>query len=361
MSFVGRLASTSWAVLYVIRRETVDLDGTVVTEEVKVKVTYSQDWPAYNAAQCAEGDLFPAMLKDLCGTLSRPYKGRGRPAMPLSDMALLCISKVYEGLSARRFDSDVREAMADGFTDVDPHFNTVLRYLRNPELTPELRKLVRLSALPLAGVETTFATDSTGFSTCKYASWFDHKWGKVQRKQAFVKLHAITGTLTNVVTDAIVNESGADSPQFIPLLNGTAEGFAISEVSADKAYSSKANLQAAEDMGASAFVAFKTNVSAATVAKAEGSAWAKMYHYFAYQRDDFLAHYHRRSNVETTFSMIKRKFGESLKSKSYDGQANEVLCKVICHNLVCLISAIYEIGLEAPQFGGQVPTMKLVG
>jgi hypothetical protein len=53
-----------------------------------------------------------------------------------------------------------------------------------------------------------------------------------------------------------------------------------------------------------------------------------MYHLFALQRDTFLSHYHVRSNVETTFSMIKRKFGESRKSKSYEGQVNHVLCKV---------------------------------
>jgi hypothetical protein len=79
-------------------------------------------------------------------------------------------------------------------------------------------------------------------------------------------------------------------------------------------------------------------------------AWDRMYHLFALQRDTFLAHYHVRSNVETTFSMIKRKFGESLKSKSYEGQVNEVLCKVICHNLCCLVSAVHELGLEMPQF-----------
>ena len=76
-----------------------------------------------------------------------------------------------------------------------------------------------------------------------------------------------------------------------------------------------------------------------------------MYHYFTYQRDTFLTHYHRRSNVETTFSMIKRKFGGSLRSKSYDGQVNEILAKVILHNLCVIISAVHEMGLEMPTFG----------
>jgi len=346
------------AVELTVRRETVDVDGSVVTEELKV--TYTQNWGAYNAAQCAEKDLFLPMLANLCGTLSRPYKGRGRPSLPMSDMTYSTIAKVYSGMSARRFDSDVREASDRGLTEVDPHFNTVLRYLRNPEMTPHLERLVTLSALPMLGVETMFAQDSTGFSTGTYARWFDHKWGKEQRKAEYVKLHAMTGVLTNIVTDATVTDlRGADSPQFIPLLNRTAQNFNMVEVSADKAYSSKANLQAVADLGATPFVPFKaTSVGpvpslrdpSAVAPGPEASAWAKMYHQFTYQRDTFLAHYHRRSNVETTFSMIKAKFGGSLKSKSQAGQFNEVLCKVICHNLVCIISAIYEMGFEHPQF-----------
>ncbi|MGC9963199.1 MAG: transposase, partial [Acidimicrobiales bacterium] len=75
-----------------------------------------------------------------------------------------------------------------------------------------------------------------------------------------------------------------------------------------------------------------------------------MGHMFAYQRDTFLARYHQRSNVECTFSMIKRKFGDSLRSKSDTGMMNEVLCKVIAHNLCVLIACIHEMGLEVPQF-----------
>lgn len=29
---------------------------------------------------------------------------------------------------------------------------------------------------------------------------------------------------------------------------------------------------------------------------------------------------------------------------------NEALCKVLCHNLCCVISAMYELGIEA-EFG----------
>ena len=60
------------------------------------------------------------------------------------------------------------------------------------------------------------------------------------------------------------------------------------------------------------FIPFKSN----TVATTEDSTWGRMYHYFMLKREDFLSHYHRRSNVETVFSMCKAKFGDSVRSKS---------------------------------------------
>ena len=70
-----------------------------------------------------------------------------------------------------------------------------------------------------------------------------------------------------------------------------------------------------------------------------------MYHFYMFNRETFLAHYHKRSNVETTFSMIKAKFGDALRSKSDIGQVNEVLCKVLCHNICVLIGSMYELGI----------------
>ena len=57
------------------------------------------------------------------------------------------------------------------------------------------------------------------------------------------------------------------------------------------------------------------------------------------------AHYHRRSNVETTFAMVKGKFGDSVRAKTYRGQVNEVLLKCLCNNIYVLIHAMHELGL----------------
>ena len=190
--------------------------------------TYPQDWPAYNAAQTSEKNTFFTLLADLCSNIEQPEYRFGRPRLPLADMVFTGATKVYAGFSARRFDSDVRDAQRKGYIDVAPSFNSVNRYIANPELTSLLKALVEKSALPLQSVETDFAVDSSGFSTSVYKRWFDHKWGKERTRQTWVKTHLMCGVKTHVVTavEATPFES-ADSKQFPGLVEQTADHFTI--------------------------------------------------------------------------------------------------------------------------------------
>ena len=86
--------------------------------------------------------------------------------------------------------------------------------------------------------------------------------------------------------------------------------------------------------------------------KRSSSVWKRMFHLYQYNQERFYQHYHQRSNVETVFSMIKRKFGERLRTKTHTAQVNEVLCKVLCHNLCCVIQSMYELGVEV-DFGAE--------
>lgn len=225
------------------------------------------------------------------------------------------------------------------------------RYLEDPKLTPLLQALVLESATPLADMEHDFAVDSSGFSTSTYARWYDKKWGRECRKNEYVKAHLISGVKTHVVSHAIVTGADVhDSPQFKELVEGTAARFDVQEVSADKAYLSKKNLALVVAVGAAPYIPFK----AGTVGHKGPALWQKLWHCFQFNRDEFLGHYHKRSNAETTFSMVKAKFGGYVRSKLAVAQTNEILCKVIAHNLCVLVQAIFEFGLE-PKFWVPVP------
>lgn len=59
-----------------------------------------------------------------------------------------------------------------------------------------------------------------------------------------------------------------------------------------------------------------------------------------------MPHYHERSNIESTFSLIKRKFGMVVRDKTPTTQVNETFCKVLCHNICVIIQSIYELGIK---------------
>jgi transposase len=306
-------------------------------------------------AQTNEKRLFLPLLRDLCTGIAEPEYDFGRPRLPLSEQIFTATYKVYSQMSSRRFISDLEDARCKGFITHLPHFNSVLNAFDYPETESTLQQLIQQSAMPLKALEADFAVDSTGFGTSRHEKWFSVKHQGMVSKRDWVKLHAMVGVRTNVVTSCeVTGRHGADGPQFAGLVNKTAKHFDIREVSADKACSSRKNLHAVQEAGGKAFIPFKSNATGAgnpRAEKGENALWNAMFHYYSLNRSEFLTHYHKRSNSESTFSMIKAKFGDALRSKSDTAQVNEALCKVLCHNLCCVISSIYELGIE-PQFNG---------
>lgn len=325
---------------------------TTVTETVEVtRKTYPQQWREYNEAQVNEKDIFQNLLHALCADIKTPpQEGKGRRPLPLADAVFSSVFKVYSTLSGRRFMSDLREAQKRGYIVSTPHFNSIFNYLEKPELRPLLTSMIELSALPLKAVEDNFAVDSSGFGVSRFFRWYDHKYGVEKDRRDWVKVHIMCGVRTNVITAVeIKGRDAGDAPQLRPLLDTTNKNFAVSEVSADKGYLSYANARAIAAVGATPFIALKANSTIEAVKKngfRKTQAWADMYCHFSSNREDFLRRYHLRSNVESCFSMMKRKFGDSLRSKTDTAMVNEALCKILCHNLVVLIHEMHESGIE---------------
>lgn len=333
---------------------------TMTTETVKVtRKTYPQVWPAYNAAQTQEKRLFLYLLHQLCQGVGSPAQVMGRPRHSFEDMIFAMAFKVYSTVSGRRFMTDLRDAHAKGYTESLPCYNSIFNYFESETLTPYLQMLIEESALPLAAIEEDFAADSSGLSTGVYQRWSDAKWGKARtlfgdkqpnevNRKDWVKIHIMTGVKTNVVTAVEVTDAHANDTRFLkPLVETTAQGFAMRQVSADKAYLSSNNLKVVVDNHAMPYIPFKANSTGGD--KKSSDLFKRMFHYFSYNQERFLANYHKRSNVESTFSMIKAKFGDSLRSKTKTAQVNEALCKILCHNICCLIQSMFELNLR-PKF-----------
>jgi transposase len=346
----GMVCKHYFAASIVYKRDVLP-DGTMVeTKSITLseRKVYSQDWPAYNLAQATEKRRVRVLLQDLCSNLperERPPSCRGPKPHLIRDCVFSMAYKVYCGLSSRRFSTDLLEAHEMGFVSKPIPGPKVTAFFEDDYFTPILKNLIAYSARPLRSVERDFAIDSSGFSSTRYERWYDQKYGVTRNKCVWVKAHIATGVRTNCITAVrILDKDAADCPQFVPLLKETRQGFEIDEVSADKAYVSVENFEEVAASGGQAFIAFKSNNNGLA-----GGLFEKAFHFFQFNQEEYMRRYHKRSNVESTFSAVKRKFGDSVVSKTDAAMVNEVLCKFLCQNLTCLIQEQETLGI-APVF-----------
>src|SRR3989338_4989882 len=316
-----------------------------LTRAKPIKPTYPQAWSAYDTAKTREKELFMELLNDLCELIEQPEYEFGRPKLPMKDMIFASALKVYSTFSLRRFMTDIKIAYEKSCISKKPCFSSVSHFMQKEELTPLLMQLIQISSFALKNVETNFAVDSSGFSTSQFGRWYDFRYGKDQVKRIWIKAHLMCGVKTNIVTAIKLTHGYSNDTKEMPeLVNTTAKSFKIEEASADKGYLSKANMLSVMEHGGKVFIPFKSNSSGNA---SKSKIWKKMFHMFIYNQEEFLQHYHKRSNVETTFHMIKANFGTTVRSKNGIAQINEVLLKILCHNICVVIQEMFELGIEA--------------
>jgi transposase len=310
----------------------------------------SRDWHAYNASKINKKRLFPILLSRLCAGITEPLHTFGRPAIPLRDVLFAMVLNVFNKTASRDCFPDLQDAHQKELISKIPMPATILKYLGLKSTTALLRQLIIESSLPLSHVETVFAIDSTGLATSRYFRWIDHRYGRseVRDKRSWIKAHIMCGVITNIITAVeITGPTAADSPYFKVLLLTTLQHFRVKEVLCDKAYSALNNLLLAWQNKCLPFIPFKKNAKPEHGTK--DPLWTRLYHFYSLNAEWFEKHYHKRSNVESTFSMIKRKFESDVRGRVKTTQVNEALCKVLCHNLCVIIHSMYELGVE-PDF-----------
>jgi len=287
------------------------------------------------------------MLNELLSYIPFPNATcAGRTPVPMHDKILYVAMQAYNTKSSRRCISDLEIAKKLGYLYSTPHFNTVLKTLNDPRVSTYLTHLIQVSGLPLKNIERDFAVDSSGFSTSLFGRWFDVRTGTESDKRLYKKAHITCGVVTNIISAVIITPGACnDSPEFSRLIKDTKRIYEPREVSADMGYISIDNLEYAWGKAIIPFIPFKKNVSKET-ASGNGMVWRKMLKFFTDYPDEFYHHYHKRSNVETTFHMIKRKFGDHLRSRTEIGQTNEILAKCLCHNLCVLVQELFELDID---------------
>lgn len=299
-------------------------------------------WHNYNESQTKEKALFVNILNDICDLIEeKTHESVGRKPARTRDVIFALVLKQYLNTSSRRVQSDLKLFKETEFISSDIPFNTLLDHFERRELKAILRELIEISALPLKQIELDFAIDSTGFGTSLYKTFFGMKHLKQERWKQYRKCHAVCGVKTNIITSVDITEGYVnDQTQFIPLANDTARNFEIRDFCADKGYLSSKHFALIKELGGQAYIPFKKNTSG-NCSDNQRSYFKTAFKFFKANREQYLEHYHKRSNIEFTFSMIKRRFGNNVKCKKEVSQDNEILGKVLAHNICVLVQEIF--------------------
>jgi DDE family transposase len=127
------------------------------------------------------------------------------------------------------------------------------------------------------------------------------------------------------------------------MLETTNRHFAIDEVYADKMYCTRDNYNFARRLGIEAFLDFRSNVTG----KSKGSPeWRTKFKLHRDQEEVFDSHYHRRSNIEAVISSIKAVLSQKIRSRDPVAQVNEILLKVLIHNIDVLHYMHEQYGID---------------
>ena len=306
----------------------------------------SSYWQRYNRSQTQEKTIFIRLLKELTECLPNRYRGFGenRRCINLAHIIFCLCVKNYVIKSARRTIAELETYKNLKYIDKVPHFNTLLIYLRDPRLRPILEDLIRFSALPLKDIENKFCCDATGFGI----SVLNDRWSQIRQKfnkhHKYYKAHICFGVFTNIVTSCKITEGTShDAPHLPELVNETAKNFRMIECSADKGYLSRENLKVIWDNGCLPLIPFKDMNKGK---RGHGIVWNSMYKFFKENREEFMKKYHLRSNAESGMFMIKQRFGDLSMMKHDVSVKNDVLVKILCHNLCVLAQEICLLDLD---------------
>jgi transposase len=267
--------------------------------------TYSQDWKTYNSRQTLEMYNINNLLHQYLGKLPvEDLTSNGRPRASLKDITLIGVNIQYMSISTRRVYSHTELLSKSNLISHPYHFNTISKYVRDKSLTPMLERLIELTAVPLALFEEMLAIDATGIGKHFFSHWCEDRTNYGERQRDYLKLHVIAGAKTGTILSAIVTDPHvADTTQFSNLLLNASRIVDIKNVSADKAYLSRKNIDLTFELGGIPFIPFKLSCTG----KSGGSLnWKKMYSLYIEHHDVFMQHYHLRSNVEAVFSTMKR-------------------------------------------------------
>lgn len=312
-----------------------------------------RDESLYNLSQENEifvfADYLPRVIHFVCKNDSL-WSGIGAPPAELYDILMNLSIKQYFCRSLRRsigLIKLVKYAFKLHFKILC--FKTLDNYLNNSCVRKYLDEIITYTSNPLKYLEKNFATDKTGERTKTFSSWYSLRCKKEILKRDHLNVHITTGCELHPVTSVtVLKEKGKDNIIFRKHnKNLKQKGFKVNIHSGDSIYLSRENCTAVEDIEGKPRFHLKKRL---TKKPKSHPAWKKMLTYAEENPEKYDEEYHTRSNVESTNSAKKRKFGDTVHCKKDTAQEQESHLTWCSYNFTVLSRAYYELGIEPTEW-----------
>lgn len=255
---------------------------------------------------------------------------------------------------------DLREAL--GLTTKVPHFTTLQKASRRLLSASRIRRLLSTTLKRWYKRKRRIrhaAFDSTGF-ICGHASLYytrrrcsDGKTPVIYRR--FAKLELAADCATHFILAAFAGRGPrVDVVRFVPLLEQALSRMFLDSVLADAGYDSEANhCHARQRRGVRSYIP-------ATAGRPTTKPPTGYYRRQMKQRlDKNYGSYGQRWQVETVYSMIKRRLTTHVAARSYWGRCRELMLLIVTHNTMILLWAV-RFSTEHSRYRFQTTPSRLV-
>jgi transposase len=210
-----------------------------------------------------------------------------------------------------------------------PHYTTLVKFAKRlPSLV--LHKLVTAFKHFFSKAKKV-AIDATGISLDNASPHYCKRIGKKTKKRPFLKLSVIVDIMTyGMLVCKSRKKTRHDTIDAYTMLKKLSKNYRPESFYADRGYdSNKLFKQVFEELGAYPFI-FQRRLDVPKHRR-QGTYRKKTINTFDY------GEYLQRNKVETAFSILKRKFGFSIRSRNQKLQLVECMTRIIAYNIDRLI------------------------
>jgi hypothetical protein len=186
------------------------------------------------------------------------------------------------------------------------------------------------------GNDLIIAVDASGIKVSNRGDWIRHKW-KVKR--GYLKIHiAVDVKRKKILALKVTDERVGDGRMLQPLVEEASKKAKIAKTIGDGAYDTKSNFRYLAGNGIEPVIKVRKNASsraggciprklAAQEYLRDPEAWKRKHGYG------------QRWMVESTFSSLKRTFGEYVSARSMRNMAQEMMIKASLYNVLIGLTA----------------------